>query len=452
MSDVQSGPKSAPLKSLSLPEFTQIAISLQSLVGAQLQDCIQTNSEVGLAFYHDRETIWLWFDLHPQRPMVIRVHGKPPPRKKVTRPLLLFIRSHFFGRRLESVRADLSQGRILKLGFHRLPSEDESEGVCEIEVRLFPGGQNVIARNGSKMIAERKPKDLPPSTPPPDAILDAGRTWEEIEADWWQIQQSKSKGVSAAVQDASAIEKEWKKSVDKKEKALVRMREELENKLRAATEYAEVGEWLKASGTIELPADAPGTWRELINPERSLSWNIEECFHRAKESARKTEGTRARLTEVEKELMDLKKKGPSAFQKRAEKEQKAEANNLLVKAEARGRRLKVAEDLEAYVGKSAADNMALLRRAQPFDYWLHLREQPGSHAILRRTRSRIVTDAEFAEAGRWVVEQSTGKRATELKGERFDLLIVECRFVRPIKGDKLGRVNYTNDRVMSLRL
>ena len=63
----------------------------------------------------------------------------------------------------------------------------------------------------------------------------------------------------------------------------------------------------------------------------------------------------------------------------------------------------------------------------------------------------MVTDGEFLQAGQWVIEQSLGARASEHKGERFDMLIVECRFVRPIKGDRLGRVNYANDRVMSVR-
>jgi hypothetical protein len=70
---------------------------------------------------------------------------------------------------------------------------------------------------------------------------------------------------------------------------------------------------------------------------------------------------------------------------------------------------------------------------------------------MRRARSRQVTDQEFLEAGRWVVEQSLGRRANELHGERHDLLIVECRYVRPIKGDRLGRVHYTHDRVLTIR-
>jgi predicted ribosome quality control (RQC) complex YloA/Tae2 family protein len=431
------------VKPLSLPEFTQIALSLQSMVGAQLQDCVQTESEVGLAFYHERETVWLWFDLNPLKPLLVRVHGKPPARKKITRPLSLFIKARFVGRRLESVRADLVRGRILVMTFHRSREEDVQESP-ELEVRLFPHGQNVIAHDGKSIVAERKPKDLPPSVPPTSDVLEAARTWEQIEEEWRSEQASRSKGVPAAARDAEAVEREWKKAVEKKQKALERMNEELAAK--TSSQYRELGEWLKTHGTLEVPEE----WRGLIKTGESLSWNIEEVFRRAKENVRKAEGTRERIAALEAEVVALKAQGPGAFSKRLEREQKASGENLLARADARGRRLKVGEDLEVYIGKSAGDNLALLRRAQPFDLWLHLRDQPGSHAILRRARGRLVSDAELMEAGRWVVEHSLGRRANELKGERHDLLVVECRFVKPIKGDRLGRVNYTNDRVIRI--
>lgn len=490
---------------LSLAELERIASGLQDLVGAQIQDCVQTPSELGLAFYHEREMLWLWFDLHPRRPLVIRIHGKPPHRKKITRPLLLFLRSRFLGRRLESVRADLVQGRVLILAFHRAADElserDGSDPLEKnppvIEARLFPHGQNIIARDGVKVVAERKPKESPSPTGAgvgagtgmgagAGAEDETGRTWEVIEDQWRAEQRAATafKGVKAAAQDAAVIEREWQKAIEKKGKALDRMHEELKEKLETADVDARIGEWLKSQGHVggfdhgseswsgnwssrwpsDWPNDWPEKWKERIDSSQSLSWNIQECFHRAKESARKTAGTRARLEQVERELAELRARGPAAFAESLDKGRGrsaatphgraisggADAENLLARAEARGRRLRIGEDLEVYIGKSAADNLALLRRAQPFDYWLHLRDQPGSHAIMRRSRGRVVTDVEFVQAGRWVVEQSLGKRATELKGERHDLLIVECRFVRPIKGDRLGRVNYTHDRVLRL--
>lgn len=439
--------RSLKLSPLTLAEVGQIAIDLQELVGAQLQDCLQTSSEFGLAFYHRKETLWLWFDLNPLRPLVIRRFGKPPPRKKITRPLSLFMKSRFVGRRLESVRADLERGRVLLFRFHRAVDE-ETQAPCELEVRLFPHGQNVIARDGDKQIAEIKPKELPLSVRP-EGASEIGRRWTEIEEQWSALQSNKPKAVAAAPNEAQKIEREWRRAIEKKEKALERMREELETK--SSSVYSEIGEWLKGNAGLRFPQEVPKEWLSQIDTEKSVSWNIEECFRKAKENARKAEGTRVRLNLVEKELIELKARGPNGFTQRLDREKRAEGANLLNKAEARGRRMKLGEDLEVYIGKSASDNLALLRRAQPFDYWLHLRDYPGSHAILRRNRNRLVNDQELTQAGQWVIEQSLGKRAHEIKGERYDLLIVECRFVRPIKGDRLGRVNYTNDRVMTLR-
>jgi predicted ribosome quality control (RQC) complex YloA/Tae2 family protein len=415
-----------------------------------LQECLQTESELGLAFYHERKVHWLWFDLHPLRPMVVRLNEKPPSRKKTTRPFLLFVRSRLLGRRLASVKADIARGRLLIFEFHRA-ADEETTGPCEIEARLFPHGQNVIVRDGKSSVSENKPKDLPSVTAP---IESEPRDWETIEDQWRELTSGAGAKPTAAggakPGEVSPAEKEWRRAIEKKEKALERMREDLVKKTSSV--HREIGEWLKANTTLDVPRE----WAEHIDKKKSLSWNIEECFRRAKEGARKSEGSKARIAQVEAELEKLRTYGPTtASRKEAGAQGKSDgkpAENFLTRAGARGRRHKIGEDLEAYIGKSAADNLSILRKAQPFDYWLHLRDYPGSHAILRRARNRNVTDAEFSEVGRWVVEQSLGKTAHELKGERYDLLIVECRFVRPIKGDKLGRVNYTNDRVISVRM
>lgn len=427
---------------LSAPELAGIAVEIESsFEGARLQDSFQTNSELGLAFHHRGASFWLWFDLDPRRPLVVRLPGeKPPARRKLQRPLTLFLKARFVGRRLKAARAE--NGRILVLSFHRGSDEAVPEARCEIEVRLIPHGQNVIAHDGRSSVAEMKPKELPESSA--GASDPSTRIWSEIEEAWRALQTAPTSSPGGASSESAAREKDWRKQIEKKEKAVERMREELA--LKTSTVHSQVGEWLKANGNLDVPEE----WREHISFGKSLAWNIEQSFHRAKENARKSEGTRARLAQVERELTELKERGPAAAAKNSKSAGQA-APNLLSAANARGRRFELASDLEVFVGKSAADNLALLRRAQPFDYWLHLREQPGSHAILRRTRSRQVTDAEFATAGRWVVEQSVKKHANHLKGERFELLIVECRYVRPIKGDKIGRVNYTNDRVMVLR-
>jgi predicted ribosome quality control (RQC) complex YloA/Tae2 family protein len=441
----------ATIAQLNLPEFIQIVADLQVLVGAQFQEVIQTQSEVGLGFFHAGQTLWLWLDLNPQRPLLLRLEGKAPSRKKITRPLLLFLRSHFLGRRLQAVSAAQDQGRILLLRFHRHPDENQT-GLCEIEIRLFPRGQNMIARVDRKSIAENKPKPLPGAAIVANAA-DEGRpprSWATLLEHWLAEQnqlkdKAHNRGVSAGVQDAALIEKTWKRAIEKKQKALENLSSEIEQKKLAAAEFRAAGEHLKMHRDLEVPKELAGR----LDLTKSVSWNIEYVFTQAKENIRKTAGTEQRKRDVQAEIEKLIASGPASFVKQADRATQDRKGNLLAKADARGRRFNLG-DLEVYIGKSAADNLALLRRAQAFDYWLHLRDQPGSHAIMRRSRNRVVTDAEFRQVGRWVVEQSLGRRGSELSGEKHDIVIVECRFVRPIKGDRLGQVNYTNDRTMTI--
>ena len=429
-------PTLQPLAALNLGEISDIAAALQPMVGSQLQECLtsqsQAKTEVGLGFYHRGQTTWLWFDLDPQRPMIVRSIGAPPSRKKTMRPLALFIRSRYLGRRLQSVTADLARGRVLIFCFHRAESEGEAPPI-EIEVRLLPHAPNVIARDGTTSVAENKPKELPEGafSLPPEAER---RTWDEIETAW------RAQGAKTST-DPEAKRKDWLRALEKKREAVQKMALEIESK--AANPSRDVGEWLKAHGSLEVPDQ----WASLVDRANSLSWNIENSFRLAKGHDRKLDGSRVRLEKLRSEIASYEAKGPPT-----QRTQETERDSLLLKAEAKGRSLKLAADLDCYIGKSAADNLAILRRAQPFDLWLHLREIPGSHAIIRRARGRVVSDQELAEAGRWVATQSFGKRAASMKGERFDLLVVECRFVRPIKGDKLGRVNYTHDRVIRVQL
>ncbi|HVK60848.1 MAG TPA: hypothetical protein VM432_04825 [Bdellovibrionales bacterium] len=419
---------------LTLGELVGIAGELQTLVGAQLQECLQTSSELGLGFYHDRRIQWLWFDLDPRRPLVLKL-DTPPKLKKLTKPLSLFIRSNFVGRRLKALTVRIESGRVLVLEFHR-SSEEPSEGEMNLEIRLLPHGQNVIAKFLDKGISDSKPKDLP-SAPIEMREDEERRTLDDVTQAWLALKSARSQPTQTK---KDAPEKVWARAIEKKEAALVRMREELE--IKASGAEREAGEWLKANGTLEVPQQ----WKELVDTDKSIAWNIQELFRLAKDKERKIEGTRARIELVESELAKLRNDGPIAHQAAP-----APEKSLLERADAKGRRFKLAGDIDVYIGKSAGDNLALLRRAQPFDYWLHLRDMPGSHAILRRTRGRVVTDGELVQAAKWVVEQSLKKNELQLKGERYDVLIVECRFVKPIRGDKLGRVNYTNDRVLSIR-
>jgi hypothetical protein len=77
-----------------------------------------------------------------------------------------------------------------------------------------------------------------------------------------------------------------------------------------------------------------------------------------------------------------------------------------------------------------------------------MRDFPSSHAVFFRNKGTKVGDAEFRQAAEWFIRNHFGPKAKEHSGEKFELIIAECRFVKPIKGDKIGRVTYRDERIL----
>ena len=111
------------------------------------------------------------------------------------------------------------------------------------------------------------------------------------------------------------------------------------------------------------------------------------------------------------------------------------------------RTLHLAENMYVVAGKSARDNMDLLRKAHALDMWLHVKDQPSAHAILFRPKGAKISDEMLRKASQWLLKMSLGAKYKNHVGEKFEILSVECRFVNPIKGDRMGRVNYRNEKV-----
>jgi predicted ribosome quality control (RQC) complex YloA/Tae2 family protein len=424
------------MKPLTNLELESIAETIKPLVGAQLQEVQQTESEFGLGFYNSGEMEWLWFDLDPRAPMMLVFHDNPPLRPKMTKPLLLFTRAHFVGHRLKSVKYDEASGRILHFEFSSPPGEERL-----LEARLYPHGQNLLLITSDKTISWAKVNEV--TQAPPVTEGGEARDLKTLRQEWL-----KKKGLITTENKAEAnsedkILSQWQKTLDKKTQALVKIQQDIASKDDPG--WREAGEWIKANNKLSVPRPLS----EYVDETKSLSWNIKNVFEKAKANERKIAGSRDRYKLLEKEIQTLQERGPKAP---STKHKAPPTKSLLEKADARGRKLSISNDLEAYIGKNAADNLAILRRAAAHDLWLHLRDYPGAHAVIRRAKNRKISDRELNEIGKWVVLQSLKKSESELSGGRYDMIIAECRFVKPIKGDKLGRVTYQNDRLFVVRV
>ena len=480
-------PKS--LVPMSRQEVDDLGRELSTWVGAQLQEVFVDGrtledgghepKSIRLGFFWFGGIRWLVFDYLLQAPVVVLFDGNdgvpmaPPKPTKIRRPIELFLRSAFVGKRLMDVSAGpntgADSGRTLVLKFQSDPPG------ARIELNLDPHIRNLTAiffedvrgKIKEKQLSEFKPvsgdgtsrSSLSHGT----SSATTGRTRSQLAREWLErnlrpnAQNLKVAGGGAEIGELpkTARDLEREKILAKRRRALEKVRAEV---LQKETSPArEIGEWLKDAQSLDSkPLNGNPEWENHIDRRKSFSANLEQLFRVAKSHERKLDGTKARARQLELEIEKLES-GEAAVKERREARDLSHSTSstagrdLFSQAGARGRKVELSADLILYIGKNGAENLAILRKAQPFDYWLHIKDQPGAHGIIRRARGREVADAEFSKAGIALLEQSMKRRAIEMKGEAYDVLIVECRFVRPIKGDRLGRVQYSNDRVLRVR-
>lgn len=404
------------MKSYTLPELqTFVRQEASKLLGGQLQEILTNDGGLALGFWR-QGLQWLVVDLAPNAPLALVFEDAPPFTKAKPKPVSLFLASHGRNKILREVILREEFGRVIVL---RLSNQD---GECDIEIRLIPKQGNVLVSAGGKNVSWDKPKDLEAVATPEG--LPAPRGMDEIRAEWL----ARRRG--GAEKTAADPEEQWRKKRDrdleKKRKALAEIDAQLARD--DAADWYRRGEELKAGGG------------EPIDSAQSRAWNMEQAFAKAKQLVAKREGTERRRGILKSEIEALEK---AVF--RAVPGTAAPAFDLMKKAEAKGRRLGLDGGLSAVMGKSAADNLALLRKARAWDYWMHLRDYPGAHAILSRQRDQKIGDKELRQVARWLAKEALGSKIAA-SGGRLAVVMAECRHVRPIKGDKLGRVTYHHER------
>lgn len=476
MNSAAVGPIS--LTPMSQQEVEDLGRELSTWVGAQLQE-VQVDGRaledgghepksIRLGFFWSGGIRWLVFDYLIHAPCVVLFDGMdgvpvaPPKPTKIRRPIELFLRSAFVGKRLMEVSVSREGGRTLVLKFQSEPF------ASRLEFNINPRSRNLTAvmyedvrgKVKEKQLSEFKPVSGDVSS---RSLAGTFRSRSQLALEWLQtnlrpnVQTVKSEdagsGLSQRVITPRDLDRE--KVLAKRRRALEKVRSEI---LQKETSPArDIGEWLKESQSLDSkPLNGKADWENYIDRRKSFSANLEQLFRLAKSHERKLEGTKARARELELEIEKLESgeatvKGRRQARDLSHSTSATAGRDLFSQAGARGRKVELAADLILYIGKNGAENLSILRKAQPFDYWMHVKDQPGAHGIIRRARGREVGDSEFSKAGIALLEQSMKRRAIEMKGEVYDVLIVECRFVRPIKGDRLGRVQYSNDRVLRIR-
>ncbi len=408
------------MKSLSFKELDRTVDQINLSAGAIIEDVVFNNNVLLILLKNNHKKISFVIDIRP-KPFLLVSEDRAPSLKKQTKPLVLFLKAHFLQSQFLSAHVQKEFGRLVVLKF----TDNRS-----LELHLFSQARNIIARHDKAQISLNKVTTLQPmgevrEDPNP-------RSPQEIYQEWTELGKKPQK-------IAEEPERDREKALNKKKQGLVDL-DKKKNDL-AKSPWPLAAQWMSANRSLEVPAEL----RELVDEEQTLAWNIERAFTKSKQIKEKIKAIEERVAVLQKEI-DHFASQPSSIK------QKVAANKTAIDG-SKGRTKIISDQIRAFIGKSAEDNLKILRKSKAWHLWLHVKDLPGSHGIIAFDKSVKVPIEVLREVAVWVVEQSlSAKQRESWKGVKCEVIYCECRFVTPIRGDKLGRVTYKNEKVLSVSL
>lgn len=401
------------MKPLNIYELDLICQELEHLKSSPLQEVRFSGTDLEFGFWTQGRKSWWHLSLDTKVPLLLPIPSPKLSRKSQKKPIYLFLKAHALGKRLETITRDKKLGRVIVM---TLKGE---EGSCDIEMRLFPHGQNLIVRGNGKQVSMKPVKTL--------GELEDSKTPETCRS-LRDLEFPKARPPSPEKQPLQ-------KQMAKLARSIEKVSQDLANKEKLP--WKQVGEHLVQTQSLEVISE----WKSYVNPTENLAWNIENCFSKAKLSVHKIEGGKTRLAKLQKELQDLKEG----------KLQKPSPILPFPSSQMKVRKMNLEGGLEAWVGRNASENIKLLRQAKAWDLWVHLVDHPSSHGLIRRPKGFQVPHSAIVNVGKWIVRMTFGEKSRMRQGDHFEILYTECRYVSPIKGDKIGRVTYRNEKVIGFK-
>lgn len=190
--------------------------------------------------------------------------------------------------------------------------------------------------------------------------------------------------------------------------------------------------------------DAPGEKvRIKLDPSLSLVENANRLFQKAKNQHIAFEKQEEYQVHLQNQLAQLKLKKESLSQlERLRDFKKARLDVAPSQKMAAPWRVFRLQGFEIWIGKSAAGNDELLRRAHKDDYWLHARDVSGSHVLVRNAGKKVPQPV-LEMAASWAAFYSKGKK------EQFcPVSYTPRKYVRKPKGAAPGSVLIDRENVL----
>lgn len=429
-------------------EIDESIDDIQKALGFQAQVVYFYDKTLVIKLWQNHVSYFLVLSLQwgQQGVFLIPDEGKFKPRIE-KKPIYLFAKSHLIPSTFLDIQRDLNAGRKVELFF-----ANEKEEELKIVINLIPSTMNLELHKGSKSIYLLKPKDQP-EMKNVDLSKVQARTLDTLKKPWLEdfgfktkFSENKKKISEVLPSDSNKESKlvQPKKltglelEISKKKKALKKVKADLDEKMK--DHFFEFAQLL----TFD-PIKAKEKFPEFYDERKNIHKLKDLYFEKHKALSAKRNRVEERLRTLKLEIKHLESISEEDWLNTKAQGVKVKPD---MKSSMKTRKLEVASDLVAYYGKSAADNMKLLRAAKAWHLWFHIKDLPSAHMILFRDKSRSISDEEIKKASLWLISEV----ASESKGATVEVLMTECRYVKPIKGDRLGRVNYSQEQTFRFRL
>ncbi len=414
-------------------EIDESINDIQMALGFSVQNVYYYDKTLVLSLWQNHVCYWLVVCLDFSQQSILLLPEQKIKLKSDKKPILIFALTHLKQLLFTDITRSEDEGRKVQLLFTSSENEDVT-----IDVILVPTSMNISIFKGTKKIHLFKPKDLP-DFKPQDLSNIKLKPLEIFKQNWLDSIAGKGSANKVKSKDQSlSLE------IEKKLKAIKKVEADLEKKMNDDSyQFA----MLIQKNAVEAKEKFP----DLFDSKKSIHKLKDEYFEKHKALTQKILRSKERLKLLHDELETLKSTNEVDWNQSQKKNINYKAPQFKNESVLKVRKLEVASDLVAYYGKSAADNLKLLRSAKAWHYWLHIKDSPSSHMIIFRDKSRELKDVEIQKSLEWFLKESMGVKPSQ-PPQVYEVLMTECRFVRPIKGDKVGRVNYSEERTIRVKI
>lgn len=420
---------------MNILEIDETINDIQIALGYVVQNVYFYDKTLVLSLWQNHKVFWLVICLDYSHQSLFLIPEQKSKLKMQKKPIQTFALAHLKQLYFTDITRIENYGRKIQLLF----SASEKEDVV-VEVVLVPTSLNLSIHKGKKSVYLFKPKEL-----------DEFKAQQNLNLKTKSIESYKQSWLENLKSDLKSILNEKQKSIStldaeiqKKIKAIQKIETDIDKKRNDDIyQFAILIQKNADEAKIKFP--------DLFEPKKSIYKLKDEAFEKLKALNQKIFRSEQRLKILQEDLLNLKSISAEEWVLIQQNKGKSQIPSFRQDSSLKVRKLEVESDLVAYFGKSASDNMKLLRSAKPWHLWFHIKESPSAHLILFRSKTRELKDEEIQKTLVWFIRQTSNEKDLS-SGGVFEVLMTECRYVRPIKGEKIGRVQYSHEKVIRVAL